>query len=552
MKLSLRRPAPRARLLAAVLVAPLGATALVAPDASARVLAPAGSAATVAATTPTAAATGAPARPSAKAGSTRVARTWSAAYMADDHTYTAAEAKTMASRFDLVAALPYAFRGQVDTMRGRNKDLILLAYANATLANSSAYSGLPEAAFAHDARGNRITASGFGTKLMESSNPKWRARADQQCTERAATGGYDGCLVDMLTLGIFSKGFVSGLPIKPGTGKVYTQQQYRDQMVALSAYYRAHGPDLIEVGNSVENSYRYWQDKVPSRPLVGAQPASQMEDFMRGSGTDVNRYPMGADWVRNVRVITDMEAKGKMGLFSTKLWVGATDAQTRTWQAYAMATFMMGAGGRSYFAFTRSRDRAGVMLDNAPYRLPRTIGAPKGAMRKLGNGAYLRRFAKGAAVANPTSRTVKISLGATMTSLSGAVVRTVTLAPHSGDVLVAKASSSTSSRPSVGFTKASGAKKVLRTKGVAGGSAGISQVWIAVRDEKRKKWRKPGGSWGSYTRIPTNLGARGATRTGWVKTFTLPPRRYRVVATARDAAGRTSAVKVRYVKVTSG
>ncbi len=427
-RLPLRVARPRPLLLGAGLTAALVGTLLTAPSPTATAVAPASRSVAAAASGPTTTA--------ARAGGRRVARTWSAAYMSDDHEWTAGEAKTMARRFDLVAALPISFKDHVGAMRAKNRDLVLLAYANATLASSAAYAGLPEGAFAHDTAGRRITSPGFGTTLMESSNIQWRDRADQQCTDRAAAGGYDGCLIDMLTLGIFSKGFVSALPVNPATGKEYSQEEYREQMKRLSAHYRSRGPALVEVGNSVENAYRYWQDKVSSRPLVGAQPASQMEDFMRGAGTDVKRFPGAEDWKRNLKVVLDMERKGKTGLFSTKLWVPASGRQVRNWQAYAMATFLLGAGGRSYFHFTRTRDKAGAMLKNAPYRMPRGIGAPKGGVFKRKDGSYLRRFARGLAVVNPTGKKISLKLASPMKSLSGRTVRRVTLGPRRGNVLV--------------------------------------------------------------------------------------------------------------------
>jgi len=45
-----------------------------------------------------------------------------------------------------------------------------------------------------------------------------------------------------------------------------------------------------------------------------------------------------------------------------------------------MASFLMGADGNSYLAFTRSRDRAGAMGVNAPYSMPENIGLPQGPM----------------------------------------------------------------------------------------------------------------------------------------------------------------------------
>ncbi|MDO9352877.1 MAG: putative glycoside hydrolase, partial [Solirubrobacteraceae bacterium] len=322
-------------------------------------------------------------------------------------------------------------------MRRTNPDLTLLSYANATLAEPGNVTDLPEAAFAHDDSGARITATGFGTYLMESSFEPWRQMATEQCDERVARAGYDGCLVDMLTLGIFARGIVSAPPQDPATGQTYTEVAYRDQMLALAAAYRERSPSLIHIGNSVENAYRYWEaGEATSQPLVTSQPGAQMEDFLRGAGDDVTDFPSPSQWLLNVRVIEDMQDRGTVGLFTTKLWVPAGRAQVARWQAYAMATFLMGADGGSYFAFTRSRDQVGVLNLNAPYRMPRTIGRSTGPRTRLASGAWIRRFARGRAVVNPTGRADTVRLGRPWRTLDGRVTRTLRLPARSGDVVV--------------------------------------------------------------------------------------------------------------------
>ncbi|WP_435745249.1 putative glycoside hydrolase [Nocardioides sp. SYSU DS0663] len=374
------------------------------------------------------------ARTSAPAG--RVALTWAPTYMANDHHYTRREARRLARQFDLIAGMPIAFQDHVSAMRRANRHLDLIAYSNATLAAPTEVRGLPESAFAHDTAGRRITANGWGTFLMESSSQAWRDAAVRQCDQRSDLGGYDGCLVDMLTLGIFSKNFVTALPVVPGTGRTYTQAEYRTQMAQLSDVYSRQQPGLILVGNAVENSYRYWQSDVPSRPLATGMPGAQMEDFLRGAHDSVTDLPRGGEWRRNVRVIKDLERHGVTGLFTTKLWVGASTKQVKRWQAYAISSFLMGADGNSYLAFTRSRDQAGATARNAPYSMPRSIGTPKGKMRRTGSGAWKRAFTGGVSVVNPTGRARVVRLGKPHRTLDGKIVRKIRLRPRTGDVLV--------------------------------------------------------------------------------------------------------------------
>ena len=316
----------------------------------------------------------APRQPALPGGT--VALTWAPLYMSDHHEYTRREAVALARKFDLISAMPYGLKDHSSAMRAANRDLTLLAYSNATLADPSLVRSLPESAYAHNASGGRIKANGWNTYLMQPDNAQWRATADRLCEERSELGGFDGCLVDMLTLGIYARGYMTSLPADPSTGRTYSQEQYRDHMVRLAADLRNRSPELVQVGNMVENSYRYWESDVPSRPLVNSSPSAQMEDFLRGAHDGVNDWPSAAEWKKNVDVVTDMERSGKTGLFTTKVWSAANSQVAAQWQAYSMATFLMGANGRSFFAFTRSRDKAGASQTNARYTMPRPSGCP--------------------------------------------------------------------------------------------------------------------------------------------------------------------------------
>ena len=395
-------------------------------------------------------ATAAPAAPAAPAGSAAadpaprqpalpggtVALTWAPLYMSDQHEYTRSQAVSLARKFDLISAMPYGLMDHSSAMRAANRDLTLLAYSNATLASPDLVRSFPEAAFAHNASGGRIKAVGWDTYLMQPDNNQWRAAADKLCVDRSALGGFDGCLVDMLTLGIFARGYMTSLPAVPGTGRTYSQAQYRDEMVSLAADLRSRSPQLVQIGNMIENSYRYWESDVPSRPLVNSSPSAQMEDFLRGANNPTNDWPSTGEWKKNVDVITDMERSGKTGLFTTKLWSRANKAAAAQWQGYSMASFLMGANGHSFFAFTRSRDKAGAGQSNARYRMPTSLGMPRGAMSQLPSGAWIREFAGGAAVVNPTGSSVRVQVPGTMKRLNGTVVNSLTLPAHSGDVLV--------------------------------------------------------------------------------------------------------------------
>lgn len=373
--------------------------------------------------------------PSVKRPGGAVPRDWAPLFMSANHSYSRAEAVALAKKYDLIVAIPSGIRQHTAAMRAANGNLNILAYSNAVLAPSSQIQGLPESAFSHDTSGGRVIAPGFGTYLMNPANVQWRIRANQVCRDRVNSGKFDGCLVDVLTLGIFAKNFVSSVPVNPNTGRKFTEAEYRGEVIALARDLRERSGDLVQIGNMVENSYRYWKADVTSRPIVSSAPGAQMEDFLRGSFNATDKFPSMGTWRDEVRVITDMESQGKTGLFTTKLWSGASQARIKQWHGYAMATFLMGANGNSFFAFTSSRDRAGASGMNHRYRLP-NLGRAYGAMYRQSAGAYVRSFANGMAAVNPTQRAVRVQIKGVMRRFDRSIVSGSFILPaRSGEAL---------------------------------------------------------------------------------------------------------------------
>ncbi|HET6625223.1 MAG TPA: putative glycoside hydrolase [Nocardioidaceae bacterium] len=369
--------------------------------------------------------------------SRQVNLTWTATHVASDHHYTRRQAVALARRFDVITAIPFAFERYVGAMRRANPSLKLLVYTNATFANREIAASAPEHQFAHDQRGRRITSRGFGQYLMEPSDPGWQRRSVQECVSRLDRSGYDGCMLDMLGMAVYSPGYVSALPVDPDTGATYTGRQWRRRLMNLAGEFRAHRPALTYAGNAVGNAYRYWVNDVSSRPIVHSLPAAVMEDFLRGARDGVDSFPVRKDWRRNLAVIRDFEANDRTGLFMTKLWVEASPRQVRRWEAYTLATFLLAADGHTHLSFTDGRTKAAVAGRDLPFRMRRHLGRPTSGIQ-VSHGVHRRHFRRGLVVVNPTRKAHRIRLHGTFRTLDGDLVRRLRLAPHSGEVLRAR------------------------------------------------------------------------------------------------------------------
>lgn len=64
------------------------------------------------------------------------------------------------------------------------------------------------------------------------------------------------------------------------------------------------------------------------------------------------------------------------------------------------------------------------------------IGDPIGPYAKV-DGVYQRGFTNGKVLVNPGTAAVTVPLGGSYVTLDGSVVTSLTLQPHTGDVLVA-------------------------------------------------------------------------------------------------------------------
>jgi len=481
----------------------------------------------------------------APASTQAAALTWTPTYMAPTHNYSQAEAVALARTYDVVAGMPKAFHDHVAAMRAANPRLTLLSYANATFSDAASLQGVSEDQYAHDTAGRRITSRDFGNFLMEPSNPLWRARAVSVCDARVAASGYDGCLLDMLTMGIFNHGYLSSLPASPATHRTYTEGDWREQVVTLSRQYQAVSPHLIHVGNAISNSRRYWHSAVSSRPIAVNLPGAMMEDFLRGAADPVSRFPKADDWLDNVKVVTDMEASGHSAFYSTKLWSGATPEQAAAWQSYSMASFLMGANGHSYFAFTSSRDQAGATGTSSAYTMPRQIGMPTGSMVAVGR-AYQRRFDRGLSVVNPSSTPETVALDGYYRTLSGQTVSSVTLGAHTGDVLLRTADFRDETPPTGAVSSPGPRAELGRAAVLASGTAqddrATGGATVAVRNQATGLWLKADGSYSPFAqRLPVTLSNPGGRQTAWSTTLDLAPGSYGMALVVTDASGNVSA-----------
>lgn len=361
----------------------------------------------------------------------QIAQHWSPAYMSSQTTYTDAEAVALARSTDVVVAVKERFRTQVAEMKAANPKLRLLVYVNGTFAQADQGTTYPDSWYLRDANGNKVRSISK-TWMMNPADAGWASTVAQLCTQFLASSGYDGCFLDNLGSGVIGTSFVTAPPINPATGQTWTAGDWMKATSALAGGVRTANSTVPVAFNGLGDGTRYWDPTAPSSALWAGSSIGMAETFLRSAKDSVTAYKPEKRWKKDVDMLADAESRGDTVLVTVKLWVTATSDQQAAWHKYALATFLLGANGRSWFSFLPDTQPGTPTADSAWDHVD--VGTPSGAYVKVG-GVYRRSFTKGLSLVNPTTATVTVALGGTYRTLDGRQVTSVTLAPNTGEVL---------------------------------------------------------------------------------------------------------------------
>jgi Hypothetical glycosyl hydrolase family 15 len=341
---------------------------------------------------------------------------------------TTSTAVEQARGFEVIAAHPWTYRGDVVPMRRARPGLVLLAYLNGTFAQAAQRDAYPASWYLRDASGHKVRSLEWGNYLMDPANPAWVADRVARCRRFLRIGGGDGCMVDMLGTAPIYDWYVTAAPIDPRTGRRWTAASWLDATAKLGAAIRAGIGDATVIGNGLGDGRRFFDANAPSEGILDGIDGAIADGWLRTAERSADRFPSVTAWTRDVQMLASTD---KSVFVETKVWTNATPEQVAAWHRFALASFLLGSDGHAYFAF--SDDPHGVA---APDRLAASvrIGDPVGAFREV-DGLFERSFSNGIVVVNPTAAPASTDLGADYLDEAGAVVRSVTLDPHSALIL---------------------------------------------------------------------------------------------------------------------
>lgn len=318
---------------------------------------------------------------------------WSAEWMAGQRNFSTADAQAYARRMTVIVAMRGKFTKQIAAMKQANPALKVLVYRNATFGGKN----YPDSLYAKNKNGQRIYARKWPTTfLMNMSSTAWRNEVGRSCVELINVSKYDGCFLDVLGSGPLMGNYLSSMPVTGG--KVWTHSQWINWADDITiAAKRAVGGRTV-MGNGLGNGRRYFSGTMSTKGLVPGNDGMEPELFVRQAHSSVRSYYSETNWKQDVDMMIDVQNRGSRVLSMTKLWTSATESQKNEWHKYALATFLMGSNGNSYFSFLRDKS-AGASWGAHPYNSI-DVGTPTGSYQRIGSGLYARNFTKGKVVVN--------------------------------------------------------------------------------------------------------------------------------------------------------
>ena len=357
---------------------------------------------------------------------------FSPAYMGKHWSMNATEAVTIARDFDLVAAQTSIFKPYTAAMKQANPQLEIVAYLNGMFDQSNGGTKYPASWYALTSAGKRITSS-FGNYLMNPGNASWGSNVASECAAAMASSGYTGCFLDTMGTAPLGAGYDTGLPINPATGAVWTANAWIAATSKVAAAVKTANPTAVVILNGLSSGGKYFSTNASTAPLLVPTGAAMAEVWLRTAGAPITQFPTTAKWLEDVNMLVDSERVGQSVLTTTKLFTSSTQAQQDQWHKFSLASFLLAAGGHSYFSFDASQADTAIVASSPWDHV--AIGTPLGAYAQSGS-LYGRSFTNGEVWVNPSNSPATVTFTTQHLNLAGAQVTSETLAPNTGDVFL--------------------------------------------------------------------------------------------------------------------
>lgn len=280
---------------------------------------------------------------------------------------------------------------------------------------------------ARTADGKIIKASGFDNWLVVPDHPKWIEYVQSEVHKNMDNTDWDGVFSDSMGTAPVDTTYVDGRGINPRTVKEYTVEEWlQAESRMLQAVNDALPDEKLHILNGLTRGTKYWTEPESASPraLLPFVDGAMSELIWRTPNSLLTDWPTVEQWMKDIRMIQDVDARGKIGFWWTKVWTGPEFTSTTQpnadklipqWLRFSLGSYLLAAGPRSYYNFDTKRvenpEAEGELVSNAAEWFPEyeaPLGTATGKMQQIGEtGVYWRPFSNGAVVVNPTDKTAE-------------------------------------------------------------------------------------------------------------------------------------------------
>lgn len=350
---------------------------------------------------------------------------WASDWRGAPTSRTAAQWQYLALHEHAVVGEPNSvYESQLTTLHAANPKLLVLAYnlgpylAKGSANYTSVLAQHPDY-FARDSAGNLITVPNFPSNtLMDPTNAGYRAWAAAAAASAIAGTAFDGLMFDSMGTGAFS-GYTTAPPTNPQTHVQYTLSQWLTaEVLLLNAIKAALPASKFLAFNGLVSETKY--AATPGAPTsaddgwlaTSNADAGVAERWLRNPTDSLTAgFPSASDVTTALKVMADMQAKGKQFWAWSKTWTtpAGTAAQIAQWEGVVLAVYLLGQQTGSYLDFSPSHDGDDTQAPVTFPNLLSALGQPSGPYSVAG-AVFTRQFQHGTVTLNTSTNTGTISL----------------------------------------------------------------------------------------------------------------------------------------------
>lgn len=329
---------------------------------------------------------------------------------------------------------------QVDVLKKANENLIVIKYLNFATGFAvvdNAWRREHSQTVLKTSSGSicRGLLNGDNSIVMYPSNSFWRQTLVNASVSAVTEGHFDGIMADQL---VMTNKLADNFDcIYPKTGKPYTTEEWRQEILELIAEVKNAVKDKLLIGNSVANGVVYFQEN--ARQFLTSLDGVVAEGFKGPISWNTSIYPDKNSWQKNLDMMNELNRLNKYGIAVAKYDGNKINSDEEFVQNYRFnfCTFLLTKYDYSGFSVTKINKNQNNVQVESPYldEFEIKLGSPVGNYF-FDNELAIRNFSNGIVIVNPTDNEHTYSLSREYVDWNNNTLSSITLSAHNSVILL--------------------------------------------------------------------------------------------------------------------